>query len=98
MSCFEEIPFWNELYLKYGDEIQMKAIAWGQSEEMINHFSKSYGIDIPIYFDDLGVVKGGDTPLKILVNKRGKIINKQGTTRSNRKLQNEFEALVVQNL
>lgn len=105
VSCFEEIPFWNELYLKYGEVIETYAIAYGDSPEKIEYFARSHGIDLPVYFDkestffnDLSIVKGGHTPLKVLVDSLGKVIYTQQTTRTNREFQNAFISFIEERI
>lgn len=101
-SCFDEIPFWNELYLKYGEVVDIQAIVYEESREQVSYFAQSREIDIPIYidkrsefFDDLQIIKGGHTPLKVLVDGRGAILNRQSTTRSDRELQEEYLTLIA---
>lgn len=58
-----------------------------------------YNIKFPLYldfnseiFNDLGLIKTVHTPVKLLFNKDGTLIYLQGSVKSNKRLQDQFES------
>lgn len=99
ISCFNEVPFWNKIDSIYKNDIEIVGIIHGNSIEKIDYYIKMYNIKFPLYldfnseiFNDLGLIKTVHTPVKLLFNKDGTLIYLQGSVKSNKRLQDQFES------
>ena len=86
-SCFSEIPFWQRLADEYDSRMNVIGITTGSHIEKAHHFINRQRITIPVLHDvdgsvfaSLDVLDAGLTPLKVLVDPEGKIVDAACTT------------------
>ncbi len=95
-SCLTEIPFWNAL-TKYKEKFNViGVISYGNSHDA-RKFIVGNDIKIPVLFDSAGIFfeklpfpTFGNTPLKVLINKNGKILDLRTTTYNKNILQQNY--------
>lgn len=83
--CVAELPYFAELYAKYGDEISLVAIHSNLVTDDVEKFLAGENLDMPFGLDQTGnVIKslGGSTqlPMTVIVDADGKVVyNKVGS-------------------
>ena len=76
--CCAELPNFNEIYAKYGDEIAMVALHSDLVTDDVDAYLSLYDYTFPFAMDDSGVIAsyGGSTmlPQTIILDRNGKIV------------------------
>ncbi|WP_164218198.1 thiol-disulfide oxidoreductase ResA [Virgibacillus sp. YIM 98842] len=76
--CKDEMPYMEELYPKYKDEIEIVAVSLDATELVIHRFIDSYGLSFPIPHDATGEVKDlykiGPIPSTFFIDPEGEIV------------------------
>ncbi|GAB3791696.1 thiol-disulfide oxidoreductase ResA [Virgibacillus kimchii] len=76
--CKDEMPYMEELYPKYQDEIEIVAVSLDATELVIHRFIDSFDLSFPIPHDTTGEVKDlykiGPIPSTFFINPEGEIV------------------------
>lgn len=94
-TCLKEIPFWNKIRKEFEGNLEVIAIGAANSINMLRHFLENNNIQITTLFDEdenlmrkVLLNSRYSTPLKILVNKNGLVLDETPTLPSS--LQNIY--------
>lgn len=77
--CKDEMPYMEELYPKYQDEIEIVAVSLDATELVIHRFIDDFGLTFPIPHDVSGEVKDlykiGPIPTTFFIDPEGEIVD-----------------------
>ena len=77
--CVAELPSFQKLYNKYGEEVKFVFLA-NDKKEKVNQFLDKKGYTIPVYYsgsETPEVLEHGSIPTTYIIDKNGKIVVKE---------------------
>ncbi len=100
--CVKEFPHFQDMYKKYGDEIEFMMVDLvdgnRETEEVAKSFIKSKGYTFPIYFDTTGEAaynyNAYSIPLSVFVDKDGNLVDSHTGAMDGATLENYIKSLI----
>ena len=95
--CEEEMPYMEELYPKYKDDVEIVAVSLDVDEPIIHNFIHKYDLTFPVVHDKnsdvMNLYNVGPIPSTFFISPEGKIVGKVAGSLSLESLEENFKAI-----